>query len=367
MHNYKVYLGIKNTGVKNSAGVKWCRSEMETNFIIINRTGGTCIYRQLSKQITTAVEKGLLKPGDRLPAERSLSEKLGISRGTVNKAYEDLRRRGIIRSMPCSGAFVSGSGDISGKDMKAAAVAKINETIAALHNLHFTYEEMRALFDRAVAEIELNQNPHAPEKLYIATIDCNPESMAIFKEQFSGLESASVNVKMFLLEDMAKYHNPEKVFEDYDIIVTTTTHFEQVLAIIPSLKEKLFKVAVAPAEETVIQLATMSKDSRIGLIIRSINFKNLVIARLGVMGVNISGIRHAFENDNDDLERLCSESSVLIIPHFLLIDNLKLAGWIQRFRECGGIVIDFRYQIETGSLIHIEEKIRRLLAETEGR
>lgn len=58
-------------------------------------------------QIKTLVIQGQLKPGDRLPSERSLMEVMGRSRPTIREALRMLEREGLIRTVPGgSGAVV---------------------------------------------------------------------------------------------------------------------------------------------------------------------------------------------------------------------------------------------------------------------
>lgn len=59
------------------------------------------------EQIKTLIVQGQLKPGDRLPSERSLMEVMGRSRPTVREALRMLEREGFIRTVPGgSGAVV---------------------------------------------------------------------------------------------------------------------------------------------------------------------------------------------------------------------------------------------------------------------
>lgn len=59
------------------------------------------------EQIKTLIVQGQLKPGDRLPSERSLMELMGRSRPTVREALRMLEREGFIRTIPGgSGAMV---------------------------------------------------------------------------------------------------------------------------------------------------------------------------------------------------------------------------------------------------------------------
>lgn len=57
--------------------------------------------------IKEAIENHKLLPGDRLPAERKLSELLNVSRNAVRQSLQKLELYGIVRTMPQSGTFVS--------------------------------------------------------------------------------------------------------------------------------------------------------------------------------------------------------------------------------------------------------------------
>ena len=62
------------------------------------------------RQIRSLITSGQLAPGDRLPPERKLAEKLGVSRSHVRDAIRKLEFYGILRTLPQSGTVVSGMG-----------------------------------------------------------------------------------------------------------------------------------------------------------------------------------------------------------------------------------------------------------------
>lgn len=62
------------------------------------------------KQIKELLLSGQLKPGDRLPPERALSEKFGVGRTSVRDAIRKLEFYGILKTRPQSGTFVAGIG-----------------------------------------------------------------------------------------------------------------------------------------------------------------------------------------------------------------------------------------------------------------
>ena len=64
-------------------------------------------YQRLAAAVLDAVEAGTLRAGAQLPAERALAEGLGISRGTVVAAMEQLERAGVVRRRQGAGTFVA--------------------------------------------------------------------------------------------------------------------------------------------------------------------------------------------------------------------------------------------------------------------
>ena len=54
------------------------------------------LYEQIQAQIARHVMHGLLKEGDQLPSVRQLALDVGINPNTVQKAYRELERRGLI-------------------------------------------------------------------------------------------------------------------------------------------------------------------------------------------------------------------------------------------------------------------------------
>jgi len=65
---------------------------------------------KIIKQIRSLITSGQLAPGDKLPAERKLADKLGVSRMHVREAIQKLVFYGILRTLPQSGTVVAGIG-----------------------------------------------------------------------------------------------------------------------------------------------------------------------------------------------------------------------------------------------------------------
>jgi DNA-binding transcriptional MocR family regulator len=68
-------------------------------------------YRAISDELAARIESGELEPGARLPTHRDLAEMLGVTVGTVTRAYSDLERRGLVRGEVGRGTFVGARPD----------------------------------------------------------------------------------------------------------------------------------------------------------------------------------------------------------------------------------------------------------------
>ncbi|WP_342586986.1 GntR family transcriptional regulator [Mongoliimonas terrestris] len=66
------------------------------------------IYQQLERQIASLIADGSLAPGLTLPAERQLAQHLGLSRATVQRCYQSLRRRNLLGANGRHGSTVQG-------------------------------------------------------------------------------------------------------------------------------------------------------------------------------------------------------------------------------------------------------------------
>ena len=65
---------------------------------------------KIISQIRNLISSGQLNPGDKLPSERKLAERLGVGRTHVRDAIAKLDFYGILKTMPQSGTVVAGIG-----------------------------------------------------------------------------------------------------------------------------------------------------------------------------------------------------------------------------------------------------------------
>ena len=70
------------------------------------RDGGGPLYLAIVQRLERAIREGELSPGDRLPPQRALAERMGVDFTTVTRAYTVARERGLVEGAVGRGTFV---------------------------------------------------------------------------------------------------------------------------------------------------------------------------------------------------------------------------------------------------------------------
>lgn len=65
------------------------------------------LSQSVIRQIEQLILRGILRPGERLPSERELSDKLGVSRPSLREALAELQSRGLLETRAGAGVYVA--------------------------------------------------------------------------------------------------------------------------------------------------------------------------------------------------------------------------------------------------------------------
>ncbi|MEP6852783.1 MAG: GntR family transcriptional regulator [bacterium] len=94
-------------------------------------TSGLAPYGQLVQQVKQALRLGWLQPGDKLPTVHEVASSVAINPNTVQKAYRELEREGLVAGRPGQGTFVQRSLSQSTPASLAALTRRLQRWIAA--------------------------------------------------------------------------------------------------------------------------------------------------------------------------------------------------------------------------------------------
>lgn len=313
------------------------------------------IYQQIVEQILAQVKSGELHPGDKLPTERELAAQLDIARGTVKKAYKDLADNNIIEVIQGSGSYIRGDRGGDDAETRRFALSAIDRMLDNLLMRGLSFREITMLFRMSM----LRRDPHH-RTVRVAIVDCNPESLTLFKRQLNyipGVVLSVILVDTILLDD-----EPGRLLSGFDLVVTTATHYEQVSASLRTLDVKVMMVDMVPSVQTIMDISTLPAGGRVGIICQSNKFSNLILEQIE----QHSGVRRSFpvhfEETADGCARFMRDKDVVILAPDLRLSDPALSGPVlKQYAEKGGRVITFDYLIDRTSLTCVEEQIERLL------
>jgi GntR family transcriptional repressor for pyruvate dehydrogenase complex len=99
------------------------------------------LYKQVADQIQNLIVADSLRPGDKLPGERELAERMGVSRTVIREAIRVLSDRGLVRVKSGCGTYVR---ELSHKDA-AASIELFLKLKQSPESFQYVYEVRRML------------------------------------------------------------------------------------------------------------------------------------------------------------------------------------------------------------------------------
>ena len=109
------------------------------------------IYLQIAEGIRAAVAAGLYRPGESLPSLRALAVDVQVNPNTVQRAYEELEREGLVYSQRGKGLFVAQQGTTSAQTRSQQVVRRaFDEGIRTGRAAGMSAEQVRGIFETAI-------------------------------------------------------------------------------------------------------------------------------------------------------------------------------------------------------------------------
>src|SRR5262245_18856111 len=136
---------------------------------------------QVVAHVRDLIERKALRPGDRLPAERELATRIGVSRPTLRMGLHALAAMGVVESRHGSGTYIP-----------AGPPALDNKPLSLLAALHdFTHAQMY----EARRILEVGAAGLAAER-------ATPDQVATLAEEVASLFASMNDAQRFLVHDI---------------------------------------------------------------------------------------------------------------------------------------------------------------------
>ena len=150
------------------------------------------------RQIELLILRGILRPGERLPSERELADRLGVSRPSLRAAVAELQDRGLLASRAGSGIFVA---DVLGSAFSESLVKLFSSHDEAVFDYVDFRRDMEGLAAERAAkygsETDLKVVQTIYNKMVAAHAKRNPADEAMLDADFHlAIIEASHNVVM---------------------------------------------------------------------------------------------------------------------------------------------------------------------------
>jgi len=119
----------------------------------LDDASGVPVYLQIKAQVLHAISRGQLRPGDQLPTVREVAVDLEINPNTVNRAYADLEREGVLNSRRGRGTFINDRSrptDLSAQRTRLRDIAR--RALGEARSFGFRVEEVMEALTRVARE-----------------------------------------------------------------------------------------------------------------------------------------------------------------------------------------------------------------------
>jgi len=129
--------------------------------ILIDYKSRTPIYEQIIENVKTLIVSGVLERDQQLPSVRQLAQELAINPNTIQRAYQELEREGIIYSLKGRGSFVGSSLGELRTVQQAELLAQLEAVSRELKQLEVGKEQILAVVAQVYGtEKEDTQHDH---------------------------------------------------------------------------------------------------------------------------------------------------------------------------------------------------------------
>ena len=311
------------------------------------------IYQQLVDTVRAAVQKGELSAKEKLPTVQQLSEMLGVARGTIKRAYDELERLGLVEKLQGSGTFIKYRPENS-KSSKEQAMAAIDGMFRSLEEMGFSPMEINIFLN-----LKMRERDEEQVQVKVALVECNPENLSHMAEQLRRIPR--VDLSTYLVEAIEAY--PYKIGEDVDMIVTTSAHAGFLESALPGAR-RLARVALRLTPHSLSQIIKLRKGRRVGVLGYSMRFAQLLHSTCLQYNDGVEMFEPAVFGPELDLEKYLSDKEIVLVPQFY--ERYCSAKEAELLNSFLGRAIECSYEMDEGSFLYLQEKTKRLLAEKNG-
>ena len=117
-----------------------------------NLTSDRPVFNQIIEKLKLDIITGVYKPGDKLPSVRDLAGEAAVNPNTMQRAFSELERDGLVYTMRTSGRFITEDITMIQGLKEQMAINAIAEFLSNMERLGFNKEDAISLLNETVKE-----------------------------------------------------------------------------------------------------------------------------------------------------------------------------------------------------------------------
>ncbi len=305
------------------------------------------IYQQLVDAICTAIKTGKISHGQQLPTVCEMTKEVGISRGTIKRAYDELEHIGFVEKVQGRGTFVKYQPVNSGS-RKERAMAAIDEMLSELEKMGLSASEINIFLD-----LKLREYSQKEAHVKVAVVECNPENLSQMSEQLRHIHG--VDLYSYTLDSIKQY--PYKLGEDFDLVVTTSLHAQYLESIVPE-KKGVVRVALRLSTSCLSSIFKIRLGEKVGIVGYSDRFAELIYDTCKMYSEDMDLSKPLIMSTEANIQKYLSDKGSILVPKNY--EKYFDAQTLKHIYEFKGNVIDCNYEMDEGSVLYLETKIKKI-------
>lgn len=204
--------------------------------------------------------------------------------------------------------------------------------------------------------LKLRERAEEEALVKVAVVECNPENLSQMSDQLRHING--VDLYSYMLDNVRSY--PYVLEDGFDLIVTTSSHAEYLETVLP-VKKKLARVALRLSARSLSHVIKLRPTEKVGVIGYSERFAQLLHESCQTYAEDVCVDDPLILTADTDVAGYVKDKDAVLVPRSY--EKYFTAQAVEALRHFKGHLIDCYYEMDEGSVLYLEAKIKRLLEE----
>lgn len=110
------------------------------------------VFIQIMEKLKRDIVTGFYRPGDKLPSVRDLASEAAVNPNTMQRAFSELEREGLVYTKRTNGRFITEDTAMISQLKEEMALDAISQFLNSMRQLGFSGQETLSLLEESLKE-----------------------------------------------------------------------------------------------------------------------------------------------------------------------------------------------------------------------